>query len=204
MQNLKNQKFEQPCLNLFKHGRIGDLNSFNHGYFKTQNVFCQNQILGKTHNSEGKISSLVPLGIFCKRSNLMDRFLDISNSKKTNSTYIGYICAKGPAIIYAKNIKLPKGLKCVDPDKYIVTLADDGLFYLRFALTTQIKTLPLDDISNVSISINQSIKFNTVKLKTLPKTLLNKEIQSCFSFRNRSIHGKRRKKIEKIKSTTFK
>ena len=52
-------------------------------------------------------------------------------------TYTAYICAKGPTVIYAKNIKLPKGLKCVDPDKYIVTLADDGLFYLRFALTGQ-------------------------------------------------------------------
>lgn len=47
------------------------------------------------------------------------------------SYYVGYICVKGPAIIYAKNLKLPKGLKCIDPEKYIVTLADDGLFYLR-------------------------------------------------------------------------
>ena len=167
--------------------------------FKTQNVFCQaspvvslqpkrwsgtqNQILGKINNAEDEKSSLVPLKIFHKSSGLGDQFLDISNSKKSNSTYIGYICAKGPAIIYAKNIKLPKGLKCVDPHKYIVTLADDGLFYLRFALTTEIKTSPLVDTSTIPISINQGIKFNMVRLKTFPKILFNKEMQSCFSFR---------------------
>ena len=184
LQNFKNQKIDQPCFNELKHGRVHDLNTLNHGCFKSQNLFCQNQILGKTNNLEAKISSLVPLGIFRKSSSLGDPFLDISSSKRiSNSTYIGYICAKGPAIIYAKNIKLPKGLKCVDPDKYIVTLADDGLFYLRFALTTEIKTLPLGDASNLSVSINQSIKFNTVRLETGPKTLFNKEIQSCFSFR---------------------
>ena len=151
--------------------------------FKTQNVFCQNQILGKIIHAKHEKSSLVPLRIFGKSSGLGDQFFDISNSKKSNSTYIGYICAKGPAIIYAKDIKLPKGLKCVDPYKYIVTLADDGLFYLRFALTTEIKTSPLVDTSTIPISINKGIKFNTVRLKTFPKILFNKEMQSCFSFK---------------------
>ena len=46
------------------------------------------------------------------------------------SLNIGYICVKGPAIITAKHLKLPKGLKCVDPEKYLLTLADDGIFYI--------------------------------------------------------------------------
>nr|YP_010260890.1 RNA polymerase alpha subunit [Cephaleuros virescens]UIB38644.1 RNA polymerase alpha subunit [Cephaleuros virescens] len=46
----------------------------------------------------------------------------------------GYICVKGPGIITAKNLKLPKGFKCLDPEKYLLTLSDDGLFYLRFAI----------------------------------------------------------------------
>nr|UIB38890.1 RNA polymerase alpha subunit [Trentepohlia sp. YN1317] len=41
---------------------------------------------------------------------------------------IGYICVKGPAVITAKYLKLPKGFKCVDPEKYILTLTDDGIF----------------------------------------------------------------------------
>lgn len=47
---------------------------------------------------------------------------------------IGYICVKGPAIITAKHLKLPKGFKCVDPEKYILTLTDDGIFHIRFAI----------------------------------------------------------------------
>ena len=50
---------------------------------------------------------------------------------------IAYICVKGPATIYGKNLKLPKGLKCINPDQYIVTLSDDGLFFLRFAINNE-------------------------------------------------------------------
>uniref|UniRef100_UPI0030023A13 RNA polymerase alpha subunit n=1 Tax=Cephaleuros diffusus TaxID=1519597 RepID=UPI0030023A13 len=58
---------------------------------------------------------------------------DTLNNANINCN-IGYICVKGPAIISAKNIKFPKGFKCIDPSKYILTLSDDGIFYLRFAI----------------------------------------------------------------------
>nr|YP_010260950.1 RNA polymerase alpha subunit [Trentepohlia sp. BN17]UIB38704.1 RNA polymerase alpha subunit [Trentepohlia sp. BN17] len=50
------------------------------------------------------------------------------------SCNIGSICVKGPAVITAKHLKLPKGFKCVDPEKYLLTLTDDGIFYIRFAI----------------------------------------------------------------------
>ena len=68
---------------------------------------------------------------------------------KKESVNIGYICVKGPAVITAKHLKLPKGLKCIDPEKYILTLADDGFFYIRFAI--QVSGLQHEDKEENSI-----------------------------------------------------
>ena len=68
--------------------------------------------------------------------------------ERAESLNVGYICVKGPAVITAKHLKLPKGLKCVDPNKYILTLSDDGIFYIRFAI--QISNFDLSALGLVS------------------------------------------------------
>ncbi len=84
---------------------------------------------------------------------------------------VGYICVKGPAIITAKHLKLPKGLKCVDPDKYILTLSDDGIFYIRFAIqTSNFDLFGLEVSPTVSHVVSPTGKTLINKKKDLKKT----------------------------------
>lgn len=39
----------------------------------------------------------------------------------------GYVLVRGPGVIRAGDILLPKGIECVDPNQYIATLSDDGI-----------------------------------------------------------------------------
>ena len=107
------------------------------------NLAITNALSSPTTQNNRRIGShQVPMSGF-KRGSYSRKKDRSGGSKSVNSTYIGSICVKGPAQIYAKNIRLPKGLKCVDPDKYIVTLADDGLFYLRFEVTGEMRCVPI-------------------------------------------------------------
>lgn len=45
---------------------------------------------------------------------------------------IGYLRVRGPGIVRAKDLKLPPLIKCVDPDQYIATLADNGVLNMKF------------------------------------------------------------------------
>nr|YP_010732114.1 RNA polymerase alpha subunit [Massjukichlorella minus]WDY13028.1 RNA polymerase alpha subunit [Massjukichlorella minus] len=47
---------------------------------------------------------------------------------------VGYLHVKGPAIIYANDLKLPLGIECVDPTQYIATLSTDGLLVVKFLI----------------------------------------------------------------------
>ena len=79
---------------------------------------------------------------------------------------IGYICVKGPAIITAKHLKLPKGLKCIDPEKYLLTLADDGFFYIRFAIQVsglQHEAKEVNSISSYSSRPTETFAFRKTK-----------------------------------------
>nr|YP_009667509.1 rna polymerase alpha-subunit [Trentepohlia odorata]QCW57812.1 rna polymerase alpha-subunit [Trentepohlia odorata] len=66
---------------------------------------------------------------FVKNKNFL-----LNSNDFNNPIIIGYICVQGPATIYGKDIKLPKGLKCLNPDQFLVTLSDDGIFFFRFAI----------------------------------------------------------------------
>nr|YP_010261103.1 RNA polymerase alpha subunit [Cephaleuros parasiticus]UIB39044.1 RNA polymerase alpha subunit [Cephaleuros parasiticus] len=80
--------------------------------------------------------SSIPLKNWEKRASLLSNRNTLAQlaSNFGFSQGQGYICVKGPGIITAKNLKLPKGFKCLDPEKYLLTLSDDGIFYLRFAI----------------------------------------------------------------------
>ena len=53
-------------------------------------------------------------------------------TKKIKSTYSGFLNVSGPRVITAKDLKLPAGLQCVDPNQYIATLTEDGMLNMKF------------------------------------------------------------------------
>ena len=58
----------------------------------------------------------------------------INQSAVTKKTYTGFLKARGPRIIKAKDLKLPPGIQCVDPNQYLATLAEDGLLNMTFEI----------------------------------------------------------------------
>jgi DNA-directed RNA polymerase subunit alpha len=48
---------------------------------------------------------------------------------------IGYLQVRGPGVIRACDLKLPKSIQCVDPDQYIATLTHDGNLNLKFVMS---------------------------------------------------------------------
>ena len=51
---------------------------------------------------------------------------------KIKKTYIGFLRVSGPRVITAKDLKLPAGIQCVDPNQYIATLTEDGFINMKF------------------------------------------------------------------------
>ena len=47
---------------------------------------------------------------------------------------IGYLQMRGPAVIYANDLKLPAGIECVDPTQYIATLSTEGSLVVKFLI----------------------------------------------------------------------
>ena len=45
---------------------------------------------------------------------------------------IGFLKAKGPAVLRAKDLILPPGIRCVHPDQYLGTIAADGALSIKF------------------------------------------------------------------------
>ena len=48
---------------------------------------------------------------------------------------IGFLKVRGPAIIYAADLKLPAGVYCASPEQYIATLASNGVLNLKFLVS---------------------------------------------------------------------
>ncbi len=48
---------------------------------------------------------------------------------------IGFLKVRGPAIIYAADLKLPPGIYCASPEQYIATLASNGVLNLKFLVS---------------------------------------------------------------------
>lgn len=47
---------------------------------------------------------------------------------------IGYLQVQGPKVVYANDLKLPLGVKVVDPTQYIATISREGVIVLKFTL----------------------------------------------------------------------
>ena len=74
----------------------------------------------------------------------------ISNFQFTESQ-IGYLYVRGPAIVKAKNLKLPLGIQCVDPEQYIAKLSNDGILKLKFVIS-----LGQNYINQTPLEINEA------------------------------------------------
>ena len=46
----------------------------------------------------------------------------------------GYLQARGPGIVRARDLRLPFFIQCVDPMQYIATLSEDGLLNMKFEI----------------------------------------------------------------------
>jgi hypothetical protein len=94
------------------------------------------------------IIALEIAGVFHEYSNIVgikDSVLDINlnlkeivlkTNLKTNFTHgFGFIQARGPGVVRARDIKLPSFVLCVDPNQYIATLSDEGIISIKLHIS---------------------------------------------------------------------
>jgi DNA-directed RNA polymerase subunit alpha len=55
----------------------------------------------------------------------------VGEHRPWQTPWIGYLQARGPGIVRAADLKLPPGIQCVDPEQYITTLSEDGVFNMK-------------------------------------------------------------------------
>ena len=60
--------------------------------------------------------------------------LEVREARKTTLPIspIGFLKAKGPAVLRAKDLIFPPGIRCVHPDQYLGTIAADGALSIKF------------------------------------------------------------------------
>lgn len=73
------------------------------------------------------------------RESVLDILLNLKDivfrsSSDLDRPVIGYLQARGPGMIEASDLKLPKTIQCVDPRQYIATLNHDGNLNLKFVI----------------------------------------------------------------------
>lgn len=66
--------------------------------------------------------------------NLKNIVIQKTSESTIKQTQLGYLQARGPGIIRAKDLKLPPIFQCVNPDQYIATLSEDGQLILTFTI----------------------------------------------------------------------
>lgn len=85
-------------------------------------------------------------------------------SKIQLDTFIGYLQVRGPGIVRARDLRLPVGIQCVDPDQYIATLSADGVLSMKLTLRegqnyfvqkSKMSDFPLEKISEDEILTSQ-------------------------------------------------
>ena len=91
-------------------------------------------VLHKFSNLPGMKESV--LDLICNLQNIVLKKQNISLTqitlRPTKKTYTGFLTVSGPKVVKARDLKLPAGLQCVDPNQYIVTLADNGFLNMKF------------------------------------------------------------------------
>nr|YP_009632323.1 RNA polymerase alpha subunit [Parallela transversalis]AYQ22912.1 RNA polymerase alpha subunit [Parallela transversalis] len=66
-----------------------------------------------------------------EESQIRTRFTRQKKDLLTNPQ-IGYLKARGPGILRARDLKLPPSIQSVNPDQYLFTLCNDGIFHMKF------------------------------------------------------------------------
>ena len=107
------------------------------------------QLKGTSHSPfESKIGGIKEkLKTRCLPESKADRESESKNSNlrsKENKKYnvqnfpplapIGFLKAKGPAVLRARDLILPPGIRCVHPDQYLGTLAADSALSIKFLI----------------------------------------------------------------------
>nr|QIA47054.1 RNA polymerase subunit alpha [Colemanosphaera charkowiensis] len=91
-------------------------------------------VLHKFSNLPGMKESV--LDLICNLQSIVLKKQEIGNTnityRTTKKTYAGFLNVRGPRVIKARDLKLPSGLQCVDPNQYIATLAEDGFLNMKF------------------------------------------------------------------------
>ncbi|RYX79787.1 hypothetical protein EON70_00305 [bacterium] len=107
--------------------------------------------------------------------------IDSNSIKPSNDTVkIGYLQVKGPAVIYANDLKLPIGVECVDPTQYIATLSTEGLLVVKFLIGEKSVSFENNQdklIANLSPNIQNGYQ------NIAPTKLLSKPSLSTTSFK---------------------
>ena len=82
----------------------------------------------------------------------------LNAEKFTEKKGIGYLDFQGPGIVQARDLKLPSGIRCVNPDQYIAKLEYDGHLVMKFIISTG-KNYLIHSSSTIK-GLSSSIFFN--------------------------------------------
>nr|YP_009185057.1 alpha subunit of RNA polymerase [Characiochloris acuminata]ALO63305.1 alpha subunit of RNA polymerase [Characiochloris acuminata] len=107
---------------------------------------------------------------------------------------VGYLKARGPGIIKAKDLRLPPFIHCVDPEQYIATLAEDGVLNMKFLILTN-SMGSSDSRTNISSSGRSTNDHATRFKKALASSNIPSNDLECLTLKNR----KRRLLLKTIK-----
>lgn len=74
------------------------------------------------------------------RESVLDLILNLkklvfTSTNQNRKKALGYITARGPAIITGDDIRLPPGIQCTNPDQVLATLATDGQLNLKITVS---------------------------------------------------------------------
>lgn len=82
----------------------------------------------------------------------------------------GYLQVQGPAIVKAKDLKLPVSIQCVDPEQYIASVSYNGVLNLKFVICQGTNYI---SFSNLLITLNQQIYHKKNQITFLKDENLN-------------------------------
>ena len=91
------------------------------------------------------------------RESVLDLSLNLRNVVLTANSYlstpeIGYLQIQGPGIVKAGDLKLPHGIRCIDPNQHLAKLSTDGSLAFKFVLSRLLSPLNTDTFQSFGLS----------------------------------------------------
>ena len=96
-------------------------------------------------------------------------FTSIFKCSSLKMAYIGYIRKRGPATITGHDLLLPEGIRCINPDQVLATVAADGNLDLKIHVASGKKYIVQSGRSAQKIEVSLEPKTNKLKLPPKPK-----------------------------------